>query len=304
MARARERGCARIELDVDEANHAALTLYRDLGFSAEIKAEKRSLMMGRRLEGDLKTLTPAAGRGPPRARRHARDPARHRPAAGLHGRARRARRLDRAAHLRRPAAGVVGGVQASRRPLPLGLLRAGRARASRQRRQHQLRPRRLSPLRAAARTAEAAGDGNRCRAGRRQRLVQPLPACRRHPPRARPRRLRPRAAARGRGLPQLPAHPRHRARAPARDPRRRDRHPGRVRGAAVRAARARARSHRRGDRDARAALRPRRLDPSDRDRHDPLGDRRPPGREATAATTASIRRCSPTGSWRCTKRER
>lgn len=49
MARARERGCARIELDVDEANHAALTLYRELGFSAEIKAEERSLMMGRRL---------------------------------------------------------------------------------------------------------------------------------------------------------------------------------------------------------------------------------------------------------------
>jgi ribosomal protein S18 acetylase RimI-like enzyme len=49
MARARERGCARIELDVDEANHAALTLYRDLGFSAEIKAEARSLMMGLRL---------------------------------------------------------------------------------------------------------------------------------------------------------------------------------------------------------------------------------------------------------------
>ncbi len=50
MERARDRGCARIELDVDEANTAALQLYLSLGFSAEIKAELRSLMMGRRLD--------------------------------------------------------------------------------------------------------------------------------------------------------------------------------------------------------------------------------------------------------------
>ncbi len=46
---ARARGCARIELDVDESNSPALGLYRASGFSAEIKAEVRSLLLGRRL---------------------------------------------------------------------------------------------------------------------------------------------------------------------------------------------------------------------------------------------------------------
>ena len=50
MEHARARGCARIELDVDEANTAALALYHGLGFSGEIKAEQRSLLLGRRLE--------------------------------------------------------------------------------------------------------------------------------------------------------------------------------------------------------------------------------------------------------------
>lgn len=49
MELARARDCARIELDVDEANTPALTLYRGLGFSAEIKAQHRSLLLGRRL---------------------------------------------------------------------------------------------------------------------------------------------------------------------------------------------------------------------------------------------------------------
>ena len=85
------------------------------------------------------------------ARRHARHPARDRAAARLPGRARRARRLDGPPHLRRAAARLVGGVHAPERPLPVGLLRPGRAVPARPGRQHQLRPRRLPPLRAAAR---------------------------------------------------------------------------------------------------------------------------------------------------------
>ncbi len=49
IERASERGCLRIELDVDEANEAALSLYRSLGFSDDLKAERRSLLLGRRL---------------------------------------------------------------------------------------------------------------------------------------------------------------------------------------------------------------------------------------------------------------
>ncbi len=63
--------------------------------------------------------------------------------------------------------------------------------------------------------------------------------------------------------------------APARDSRRSDRRPRRLRGAAVRASRARAGGDRRGDRRPRAPLRRRRRHPADGDRDDPLGDRRP-----------------------------
>ena len=48
--RARERGCRRIELDVDEANKPALNLYRSLGFADDLKAQARSLLLGLRLE--------------------------------------------------------------------------------------------------------------------------------------------------------------------------------------------------------------------------------------------------------------
>jgi GNAT superfamily N-acetyltransferase len=50
VERARARGCQRIELDVDEANTPALTLYRSLGFADNLKAKARSLLLGLRLE--------------------------------------------------------------------------------------------------------------------------------------------------------------------------------------------------------------------------------------------------------------
>lgn len=50
VKRARERGCKRIELDVDERNDAALALYRACGFSLEPKPPGRTLFIGRRLD--------------------------------------------------------------------------------------------------------------------------------------------------------------------------------------------------------------------------------------------------------------
>jgi ribosomal protein S18 acetylase RimI-like enzyme len=48
--RARERGCARVELDVNEANPAALGLYESLGFEAwSDPPGGRNLLMRRRL---------------------------------------------------------------------------------------------------------------------------------------------------------------------------------------------------------------------------------------------------------------
>ena len=49
IERARERGCRRIELDVDEANGPALALYHSLGFAGDVKARKRSLLLGLKL---------------------------------------------------------------------------------------------------------------------------------------------------------------------------------------------------------------------------------------------------------------
>jgi ribosomal protein S18 acetylase RimI-like enzyme len=50
IGRARERGCRRIELDVNEANPAALALYEDLGFSAWVeRAAGRNLLLRLRL---------------------------------------------------------------------------------------------------------------------------------------------------------------------------------------------------------------------------------------------------------------
>jgi GNAT superfamily N-acetyltransferase len=50
IARARERGCRRIELDVNDANPAALALYEALGFSAWVEqAGGQNLLMRLRL---------------------------------------------------------------------------------------------------------------------------------------------------------------------------------------------------------------------------------------------------------------
>jgi GNAT superfamily N-acetyltransferase len=47
--RAERRGCARMELDVDEDNTGALAFYATLGLTAESKPPGRNLLVGRRL---------------------------------------------------------------------------------------------------------------------------------------------------------------------------------------------------------------------------------------------------------------
>ena len=49
LERARERGCKRIELDVNEDNAAALALYEACGFQREPKPPGRTLFIGRPL---------------------------------------------------------------------------------------------------------------------------------------------------------------------------------------------------------------------------------------------------------------
>ncbi len=49
IERARERGCRRIELDVNETNTTAIALYTSSGFSIEPKPPGRTLFLGRRL---------------------------------------------------------------------------------------------------------------------------------------------------------------------------------------------------------------------------------------------------------------
>jgi hypothetical protein len=51
LERARERGCGRIELDVNEQNEPALGLYVASGFELEWKPPGRSILIGRRLAG-------------------------------------------------------------------------------------------------------------------------------------------------------------------------------------------------------------------------------------------------------------
>lgn len=50
LARARERGCRRVELDVQETNAAAIALYERSGFTQTPKGSDRTLFLSRRLE--------------------------------------------------------------------------------------------------------------------------------------------------------------------------------------------------------------------------------------------------------------
>jgi ribosomal protein S18 acetylase RimI-like enzyme len=52
VARARQRGCRRIELDVNEDNEAAQALYLACGFTLEPKPPGRTLFVGRSLDED------------------------------------------------------------------------------------------------------------------------------------------------------------------------------------------------------------------------------------------------------------
>jgi GNAT superfamily N-acetyltransferase len=49
IARARERGCGRIELDVSQSNTGAWALYERMGFSADYKPPAPNVLMGLRL---------------------------------------------------------------------------------------------------------------------------------------------------------------------------------------------------------------------------------------------------------------
>jgi ribosomal protein S18 acetylase RimI-like enzyme len=49
VERARDRGCRRIELDVNETNTPALAFYESLGFTSEPKPPGRTLFLGRAL---------------------------------------------------------------------------------------------------------------------------------------------------------------------------------------------------------------------------------------------------------------
>jgi GNAT superfamily N-acetyltransferase len=49
LDRARERGCRRVELDVDDDNKPAIALYESMGLSLESKPPGRNYLMGRRL---------------------------------------------------------------------------------------------------------------------------------------------------------------------------------------------------------------------------------------------------------------
>jgi len=48
--RARARGCARVQLDVDEANTRAIAVYRAAGFGTEPGAPGRTMLITRRLD--------------------------------------------------------------------------------------------------------------------------------------------------------------------------------------------------------------------------------------------------------------